>query len=42
MSIDGTTQETYQSYRVGGKLEKVLEGTRNIIRWKKEKNCRSL
>jgi radical SAM protein with 4Fe4S-binding SPASM domain len=36
ISIDGTTQETYESYRVGGQLEKVLEGTRNIIRWKKE------
>jgi radical SAM protein with 4Fe4S-binding SPASM domain len=35
ISIDGTSQETYESYRVGGKLEKVLEGTRNIIRWKK-------
>lgn len=36
ISIDGTTQETYQSYRVGGKLEKVTEGTKNIIHWKKE------
>ncbi len=36
ISIDGTTQETYQQYRVGGKLEKVLEGTRNIIKWKRE------
>lgn len=36
VSIDGTTQETYQQYRVGGKLEKVLEGTRNLIRWKKK------
>ena len=36
ISIDGTTQETYQAYRVGGKLEKVLEGARNIVRWKKE------
>ncbi len=36
ISIDGTSQETYQQYRVGGKLEKVLEGTRNIIKWKKE------
>ena len=36
ISIDGTTQEVYEQYRVGGKLEKVLEGTRNIIRWKKE------
>ncbi|UZR94472.1 SPASM domain-containing protein [Chondrinema litorale] len=36
ISIDGTTQETYQSYRVGGKLEKVIEGTKNIIEWKKK------
>jgi radical SAM protein with 4Fe4S-binding SPASM domain len=36
ISIDGTTQETYESYRVGGKLHKVLEGTRNILKWKKE------
>lgn len=35
ISIDGTTQDVYQQYRVGGKLEKVLEGTRNIIKWKK-------
>lgn len=32
ISIDGTTQETYQQYRVGGKLDKVLEGTRNILK----------
>ncbi len=36
ISIDGTTQETYQSYRVGGHLDKVIEGTKNIIHWKKE------
>jgi radical SAM protein with 4Fe4S-binding SPASM domain len=36
ISIDGTTQETYEQYRIGGNLEKVLEGTRNIIKWKKE------
>jgi radical SAM protein with 4Fe4S-binding SPASM domain len=36
ISIDGTTQETYQQYRVGGELSKVLEGTRNILKWKKE------
>ncbi|WP_162054149.1 SPASM domain-containing protein [Pontibacter pamirensis] len=35
VSIDGTTQETYAAYRVGGKLEKVLEGTRNVVKWKK-------
>ncbi|MBX7109966.1 MAG: SPASM domain-containing protein [Chitinophagales bacterium] len=36
ISIDGTTQEVYESYRKGGTLEKVLEGTRNIVRWKKQ------
>lgn len=35
VSIDGTTQETYEQYRVNGKLDKVLEGTRNILKWKK-------
>lgn len=32
ISIDGTDQEAYESYRVGGKLEKVLEGTRMILK----------
>ena len=36
ISIDGTSQETYESYRIGGKLEKVIEGTKNILRWRKE------
>ncbi|MBI3510484.1 MAG: SPASM domain-containing protein [Bacteroidetes bacterium] len=36
ISIDGTTQETYSAYRIGGKLSKVIEGTKNILRWKKE------
>ncbi|WP_017729991.1 SPASM domain-containing protein [Nafulsella turpanensis] len=36
ISIDGTTQETYQSYRIGGKLEKVIEGTRQVVEWKKK------
>jgi len=36
ISIDGTTQETYQKYRIGGDLNKVIEGTQNIIKWKKE------
>lgn len=38
ISIDGTTQETYQQYRVGGNLEKVIEGTKNVIKWKKALN----
>lgn len=36
ISIDGTTQDVYQQYRVGGNLEKVLEGAKNIMKWKKE------
>ena len=36
ISIDGTTQEVYQQYRIGGQLSKVLEGARNIVKWKKE------
>jgi radical SAM protein with 4Fe4S-binding SPASM domain len=36
ISIDGTTQETYEQYRVGGNLSKVLEGAANIVKWKRE------
>lgn len=35
VSIDGTSQEAYESYRRGGKLARVIEGTRNVVRWKK-------
>lgn len=35
VSIDGTSQDAYQAYRKGGKLERVLEGTRNVVRWKR-------
>ncbi len=35
ISIDGTTQDVYQQYRVGGDLEKVIAGTKNIIKWKR-------
>jgi radical SAM protein with 4Fe4S-binding SPASM domain len=38
ISIDGTSQDTYQSYRVGGSLEKVIAGTKNILAWKKRLN----
>lgn len=40
ISIDGTTQEVYQQYRVGGKLDKVLEGAKNIIKWKRSLNSK--
>jgi radical SAM protein with 4Fe4S-binding SPASM domain len=41
ISIDGTTQETYESYRIGGNLEKVLEGAKRIVKWKKELKSRT-
>jgi len=36
ISLDGTSQDTYQQYRIGGKLEKVIEGTKNILHWRKK------
>lgn len=36
ISIDGTNQETYSKYRKGGQLNKVIEGTENLLKWKKE------
>lgn len=36
ISVDGTTQEVYESYRKEGDLEKVIEGTRNLVKWKKK------
>lgn len=41
ISVDGTTQETYQSYRIGGTLDKVLEGTRNVLQARKELRSRT-
>jgi radical SAM protein with 4Fe4S-binding SPASM domain len=40
ISIDGTTQEVYEQYRIGGKLNKVIEGTKNIVKWRKELNSK--
>jgi radical SAM protein with 4Fe4S-binding SPASM domain len=36
ISIDGTTQETYESYRIGGILEKVIDGTSRVVAAKKK------
>jgi len=36
ISIDGTTQETYESYRKEGELNKVIEGAKNMVKWKRE------
>lgn len=40
ISIDGATQDVYQQYRVGGNLEKVIEGAKNIVKWKKALNSK--
>ena len=39
ISVDGTNQETYENYRIGGKLEQVLQGARNMVKWKKKLNA---
>ena len=41
ISLDGTTQEVYRQYRVGGDLEKVLAGAANIVKWKKKLNSKT-
>ena len=35
ISVDGITQEVYEQYRIGGKLDKVIEGTQEILRQKR-------
>jgi len=41
ISIDGTTQDVYKQYRVGGNIDKVIEGAKNIVKWKKELNSKT-
>ncbi len=36
ISVDGTTQEVYEQYRIGGQLDKVLQGAANVVRWKRQ------
>ncbi|MCE2787586.1 MAG: radical SAM/SPASM domain-containing protein [Bacteroidota bacterium] len=38
ISVDGTTQDIYGKYRVGGKLDKVIEGTERLLYWKNKLN----
>ncbi len=35
LSLDGTTQQTHEEYRTGGRFDKVEEGVRNIVEEKK-------
>lgn len=39
ISIDGTTQEVYEKYRMGGSLEKALNGIRELVYWKEQLKC---
>lgn len=41
ISIDGTTQEVYQQYRKEGKLEVVVQGARNVVKWRKKLNAKN-
>ena len=41
ISLDGTTQDTYEQYRIGGNLEKVIEGTKNLIAAKRALKSRT-
>lgn len=41
ISIDGIDQESYGKYRIGGKLKKVLDGTRNLVEAKREAGART-
>lgn len=41
ISIDGMTQKTYESYRVNGLLEKVIEGSKNMVEAKKNLNSQT-
>ena len=39
--MDGVTQEVYENYRIGGKVDKVFDGTRNILEAKKKLNSKT-
>jgi radical SAM protein with 4Fe4S-binding SPASM domain len=36
ISLDGIGQQEYSTYRVGGRYQKVTDGIKNMVRWKKE------
>jgi len=38
VSIDGVTQKSFEKYRVGGNLQKVIEGTKKMMLEKKKRN----
>jgi radical SAM protein with 4Fe4S-binding SPASM domain len=38
VSLDGTDQETYERYRIGGDYKKVIKGIQNLVYWKQKLN----
>ncbi|MCS7037031.1 MAG: SPASM domain-containing protein [Saprospiraceae bacterium] len=40
VSVDGLTQETYERYRVGGHLARVVQGIRELAYWKRRLRSR--
>jgi radical SAM protein with 4Fe4S-binding SPASM domain len=38
VSVDGVDQETYEKYRVGGQLQRVLDGTKNLLTERNKRN----
>lgn len=41
VSVDGVTQESFEKYRVGGNLQKVIDGTKNLIQERKKRKSRT-
>ena len=41
VSVDGATQEVYEQYRKGGRLERALEGIRFVQEWKQKLGSRT-
>lgn len=41
ISIDGLTQETYENYRIHGRLDKVIEGSKHMVQAKLKLNSKT-
>ncbi len=41
ISVDGTTQDTYENYRKEGNLATVLQGAKNVVKWKRKLNSKT-
>lgn len=41
VAMDGTTQDVYETYRVGGRLHKVIENTKAVVKAKKQRGSKT-